>query len=113
MKYFSYILTVLLLAVNTHFTHAFVVETSVESTMMECNMKCCNQTDSSGEKEKPNCCSDAYCNTSITSAHAINYSYTPKIPIDRSEKEFLPLVYNYSNFYSLSHTNDFWNPPKV
>lgn len=102
------------MVVNIHFTNAYVVDTYAEGTMTECNMKCCSSSsDTHEDKEKTSCCSDAYCTTVITSAHAINYSYSPEIPVNKSVKEFLPLVYNYTNLYTLSHTYDFWNPPKA
>lgn len=115
MKFISYILTLLLLVVNMHFTNAYTTDVYMGNKTMECGTVCCSveDTTSDTDMEKPKCCSDAYCTSLVNAAYAINYSYSPKIPSQVNVKEFLPLVYTYTNLYSLSHIHDFWNPPKV
>ncbi len=116
MKFFSYILTILILAVNVHFTKAYPLEMYIGKIPSECTTKCCpneSSSEPSDTSEKPNCCSDAYCVSTVSSAYAINYAYTPEIPENTSVTEFLPLVYTYTNLYTSSHVNDFWNPPKI
>lgn len=113
MKIFSYILTGLLLVVNMHFSHVYATDRFMETNTMDCSIRCCDTEKMPFESEKPNCCSDSFCSLNINSAFAINYTYSPKIPINKNVKEFLPLVYTYTNFYTLSHTDDFWNPPKI
>lgn len=112
MKAFSYIISALLLIVNMHFTQVYAADQMRESTIMDCNTMCCS-SDQSTNNEKPPCCSESYCSIVVNTVHVINYSYSPKIPANKSSIEFLPLVYTYTNFYTLSHTDDFWNPPKV
>ena len=115
MKFFSYILT-LLLTVNIYFMHGSLVDLYNEDLKTECTTMCCpgeREADEESKQEKPVCCSDAYCTIVIASAHAMNYNYSPEIPKKAHIKEFLPLVYTYTNLYTSSHIYDFWNPPKV
>ena len=113
MKLFSIIISVLLLVVNMHFTQVYATDQIIENTVMDCSTSMCCTSELPTKTEKPPCCSDSYCSTIVNTVHVINYSYTPKIPTNKNSVEFLPLVYRYTNFYTSSHINDFWNPPKV
>lgn len=113
MKFFAYILTILLLVVNMQYTHVYATLPVMEASVVECSTTCCTSEKKAQESEKPACCADSFCSISMNSAFAINYSYSPEVPQNKTKKEFLPGIYTYTNLYTLSHINDFWNPPKA